>query len=251
MKKRIGGLCIGVMMLSIFIFTIHVLAADYRNGEGIFANGNNYMEESEVSEAKKQTASSRVASKKSNQADLVRICAEITKAKRESDLISFETEETGTQTELATEIMDEAEQGIDRELTVWISKAADFNASEEIVTFLFETMKASGIEQMMPYAMAQIFQESMFDPNAENRNKLDKGILQYRITYWQAVCREHGFPEQTSVFDWKVQISIYVKDMARRLSSGLSIEETISRHKTSDYGTFDAEYVAHVMRWVK
>ena len=46
-------------------------------------------------------------------------------------------------------------------------------------------------------------------------------------------------------------ICIYVKDMARRLSSDLSIEETISRHKTSDYGAFDAEYVAHVMRWVK
>ena len=77
------------------------------------------------------------------------------------------------------------------------------------------------------------------------------GILQYRITYWPAVCKEHGFPEDTSIFDWKTQIRIYTQDMARRLASGLSIEETISRHKTSDYGSYDAVYVEQVMRWVR
>ena len=251
MKKRIRGLCIGVMMLGIFIFTLHVLAADYRNGEGIFTDGRNHLEDPEVSEVNKTVASAKASSQKINQADLVRIRAEITKTKQVSDQISDETEEKEVLTESAVEITEETVQGIEGELTVWLSKAADFHASEEIVTFLFETLQAAGIEQMMPYAMAQIFQESMFITTAENRNKLDKGILQYRVTYWPAVCREHGFPDQTSIFDWKVQICIYVKDMARRLSSGLSIEETISRHKTSDYGAFDAEYVAHVMRWVK
>ena len=166
---------------------------------------------------------------KSNAADLVRIRAEITKRQPEE--------------------MTEAEPETETESDRWCAKAAEYQASEEIVAFLFNTLEDAGIEQMMPYAMAQIFQESRFIETAET--KLDKGILQYRITYWSAVCREHGFPEDTSIFDWKTQIRIYAADMARRLASGISIEETISRHKQSDYGPYDAAYVAQVMRWVR
>ena len=230
MKKWLAILS-GILMAILMAFTIHAFAKDYRS----------YNEESEPETTKPART---VKTYRNNEADLVRICAEITKTKRQSDLTVYEP------TEEQTEEPSKEEQ--DENLALWLSKAADYNASEEIVTFLYETMKAAGIEQMMRFGMAQIFQESRFTITAENQqNHLDMGILQYRITYWSAVCKEHGFPEDTSIFDWQTQIRIYTQDMARRLASGLSVEETISRHKTSDYGSYDAVYVEQVMRWVK
>ena len=230
MKKLIWGIVIGLMMLGIVILTVHVLAVD-PNIEG-------------SKNMAKPTSYVRSVSVRNNQADLVRICAEITKTKREFD--STETKTDAAFSESAA--VESIDQNKDAELYFWLSKAGEYHASEEIVTFLYETLKREGIIHWMPYAMAQAFQESTFRPGAEN--KLDKGILQYRITYWPEVLKEHGYPEDVSIFDWRSQIMIYAADTARRLSSGLSVEETISRHKTSDYGVYDAAYVDQVMRWV-
>ena len=119
-----------------------------------------------------------------------------------------------------------------------------------IVDFLKAELERYGIGWWLVYGKAQIFQESRFNALAENRNGLDKGILQYRITYWSALCAEHGLQE-TTIFDWRTQIRIYVQDTARRLASGCSIEETISRHMMSDYGPYCETYVNDVMRWAR
>lgn len=125
------------------------------------------------------------------------------------------------------------------------------NIPTEYLTEMAARLHAYGIDWFLPYAVATMFQESRCNPNAENPNGLDKGLLQYRITYWPAVCREHGFDPNTSIFDWRVQISIYAADAARRLHSGLSVEEAVSRHNTSDYGQYNPVYVAQVMQWVR
>ena len=122
---------------------------------------------------------------------------------------------------------------------------------EEILIELRARLTAYGIEWWEPYALAQMFQESHFNPYAENKNGLDKGLIQYRITYWPAVCSQHGLDPATSIFDWKAQLQIYVQDTARRIGSGCSVQDTISRHMMSDYGPFCATYVKDVMRWVR
>lgn len=122
---------------------------------------------------------------------------------------------------------------------------------EEILIELRARLTAYGIEWWEPYALAQMFQESHFNPAAENRNGLDKGLIQYRVTYWSAMCSQHGLDPATSIFDWKAQLNIYVQDTARRLGSGCSVQETISRHMMSDYGPYCETYVNDVMRWVR
>ena len=122
---------------------------------------------------------------------------------------------------------------------------------EEILIELRARLTAYGIEWWEPYALAQMFQESRFGIYVENRNGLDKGLLQYRVTYWSALCTQHGLPAETSIFDWRAQLNIYVQDTARRLGSGCSVHETISRHMMSDYGPFCETYVNDVMRWVR
>lgn len=131
-----------------------------------------------------------------------------------------------------------------------------FNQSDEVIPTeirneLEAWLYAYGIEWWLPIAKAQMFQESHCNPYAENRNGLDKGLYQYRTTYWSAMCVEHGLPAETSIFDWRAQIRIYVSDTARRLYSGCSVEETISRHMMSDYGPYNETYVQNVTRWVR
>lgn len=111
-----------------------------------------------------------------------------------------------------------------------------------VFDILRSQLEAAGIGWWYPYAVAQMTQESQCNPYAENPNGLDKGLFQYRITYWDQ-------PE--SIFDANAQIRKYVGEVKARIFAGLSIEEVISRHYTSDYVTgVNWEYVSHVLSWM-
>lgn len=138
----------------------------------------------------------------------------------------------------------EATESYDSQIEVKAVTIRGKTLDPEIAAYLEKRLTDYGIEQWFPYAIAQMFQESGFDPNAENRNGLDKGILQYRKTYWDFT--------KGDIFDWRVQIDLYVQQTERRLNQyGCSISETISRHNTSDYGSYNQEYVDQVMQWVE
>lgn len=112
----------------------------------------------------------------------------------------------------------------------------------DIYGLLKQHLISAGIEWWYPYAVAQMTQESHCNPYAENPNGLDKGLFQYRVTYWQ---------EPESIFDANAQIRRYVREVTARIFSGLSIEEVISRHYTSDYVTeVNHQYVQDVLRWM-
>ena len=124
-----------------------------------------------------------------------------------------------------------------------VYKVAGVEIAPEIGDFLYAELSKYGIaDQWFDIALCQMFQESRFNPNAANVNGLDKGILQYRITYWDW--------SRGDIFDWRAQIRLYCEQTARRLASGCSIWETVSRHNTSDYGEYNQEYVDQVFQWV-
>lgn len=104
---------------------------------------------------------------------------------------------------------------------------------------LRQCLESAGVGWFYPYAYAQIMQESRWNPNAVNSNGLDYGLLQYRITYWR---------EPEPIMDPYAQIRKYVSQVSARIAAGLSIEEIISRHITSDYVTeINWEYVNLVL----
>ena len=111
--------------------------------------------------------------------------------------------------------------------------------SEDLQTFLYSRLTERGISWFMPYALANAYQESRFNIYAENPNGLDKGLFQYRITYYPGA----------NIFDPYEQIVIYCDQMANRLHSGCSVEDAISRHMMSDYGPYNASYVQLIMSW--
>lgn len=117
------------------------------------------------------------------------------------------------------------------------------NTESPLYSLLRAQLDAKGISWWLPYAVAQIQLESAWNPWAENPNGLDKGLLQYRITYWQ---------EPEDIFDVNAQIRRYTNEVSARINAGLSIEEIISRHYTSDYVTeINWEYVNNVLRYLQ
>ena len=110
-------------------------------------------------------------------------------------------------------------------------------SNEDLLRF---ALRDAGIEWWYPYGWAQCQQESRWNPYAENPNGLDKGLFQYRITYWT---------EPESIFDVNAQIRRYVQEVSARIAAGLSIEEIISRHFTSDWVTeINWQYVNDVLQ---
>jgi hypothetical protein len=89
-------------------------------------------------------------------------------------------------------------------------------------------LASAGIDWWYPYALAQAQQESSWNPWAVSPDGKDKGLFQYREMYWT---------EPESIFDVNAQIRKYVSQVSARIAAGLSIEEIISRHLTSDYVT--------------
>ena len=109
--------------------------------------------------------------------------------------------------------------------------------------YLRMALESAGIGWWYPYGCAQITQESHWNPNAISDDGLDYGVLQFRKQYW-------GGPED--IMDPYAQIRVYVSNTQRRISSGLSIEEVISRHNTSDWVTeINWEYVRLVLQYLQ
>lgn len=113
----------------------------------------------------------------------------------------------------------------------------------DLQRLLYHYLEEAGIEYWYTGALAQMFQESHCRQYAENPNGLDKGIYQYRTTYWNW--------SDGDIFDVDAQMRRYASEMAARFNAGLSTDEAISRHKTSDYcTTIDWTYVGHVKQWL-
>lgn len=113
----------------------------------------------------------------------------------------------------------------------------------DLQRLLYHYLEEAGIEYWYEGALAQMYQESHGIWYAENVNGLDKGIYQYRITYWNW--------SDGDIFDVDAQMRRYASEMSARFNSGLSVDEAISRHKTSDYCTaVDSLYVSHVLQWL-
>lgn len=112
----------------------------------------------------------------------------------------------------------------------------------ELQVSLFHHLEAEGIAYWYEGALAQMFQESSCDPY-QVTNGLDYGIYQYRITFWNW--------DDGDIFDVDAQLRRYASEMAARFNSGLSVDEAISRHMTSDFvSTINREYVSDVKQWL-
>ena len=156
------------------------------------------------------------------------------------DDVRADHEVVGAETEpepVATEAAAEVESAVPA-----LYRIAGETIDEGLQVRLYQHLSDAGIAYWYEGALAQMFQESHCLQYAENKNGLDKGIYQYRITYWT---------EPESIFDMDAQMRKYAAEMAARFNAGLTVDQAISRHKTSDYcTTVDWLYVQHVKQWL-
>lgn len=127
----------------------------------------------------------------------------------------------------------------EKEIVVYTIDGCELDS--ELYEYLRVTMSSMGLEWYFPYALCQIFQESSFNPYAEASNGQDKGLLQYRLKYWNE--------EDGDIYDPYAQIRVYCKTMHDKVREGLGICQIISDHYTGGVG-YDADYVNDVVRWM-
>lgn len=121
---------------------------------------------------------------------------------------------------------------------------------EDLQERLFMALDEARISYWYEIAVCQLFQESRGERYAVSKDGRDHGIFQYRFQFWGSVCDQYGC-SGASIYDTDAQIRIYAQQMSARLNQGLSVDEVISRHKTSDEVTsVDWEYVNQVKQWL-
>lgn len=109
---------------------------------------------------------------------------------------------------------------------------------------LYQHLQAAGIEYWYTGALAQMYQESRGQQYAVNQtNHEDMGLFQYKSRFWDW--------SSGDIFDIDAQMRRYAAEMAARFNAGLTVDEAISRHNTSDYvTTVNTEYVAQCRQWL-
>lgn len=109
---------------------------------------------------------------------------------------------------------------------------------------LYQHLQAAGIEYWYTGALAQMYQESRGQQYAVNQtNHEDMGLFQYKERFWNW--------SDGDIFDIDAQMRRYAAEMAARFNAGLTVDEAISRHNTSDHVTaVNWEYVADVKQWL-
>lgn len=166
-------------------------------------------------------------------------------------VVGFEKgeDEEETETEVAEVVEETREEEVARftDFEYPIYRCDGLVMDEDLQKFLYRCLSEYGIEYFFPYAISMACQESSFNIY-DVTDGLDCGLFQYRKTFWEETCAKWGYPG-ADIFNPYIQIDIFVRQTARRLNElGCSINETISRHYTSDWGTYNEKYVADVMK---
>lgn len=104
--------------------------------------------------------------------------------------------------------------------------------------YLYRRLCESNIGWFYPFALLIAYQESSFNPLAENPNGRDKGLFQFRIEFHPGL-------------DWAnpyAQVDLFVQMMANRANAGCDAYTMISRHNTSDFSPeINQTYINQVM----
>ena len=150
-----------------------------------------------------------------------------------------QAEETESET-CTTDAEEVSEVGTGTDESPVIYSVDGITPDPDLQRMLYEALDRHSISYFYEIAWVQCYQESKWQVYAVNPNNLvDSGILQYRATYFDY--------SRGDIFDPAVQFELYSEQMSARLNQGLSADECISRHKTSDFiGTVDWQYVAEV-----
>ena len=129
-------------------------------------------------------------------------------------------------------------------------KVAGVAINKDYEFYLYNQLCNRGIGWYYPYAVAQIFQESRWNPASENPNGLDKGICQFRKPYFPGRAEAAGRPN-ADIMNAYDSLYVYAWYMSQMLSvSKNNVERALSIYILGYDGNADF-YVNAVMNWYK
>lgn len=145
-----------------------------------------------------------------------------------------------SETSAILEVESEPTVETDKERAITLYSFGEEMIEPYLQVMLYEALDRHGISYWYEIGLCEMWQESHGDIYAVNpRNGEDMGVMQYKVRYWDWSLGD--------IFSPEAQLELYATQMANRLNQGLSADECISRHITSDYCTeMDWQYVADV-----
>lgn len=120
--------------------------------------------------------------------------------------------------------------------------------NESYEEYLYNCLVDRGIAWWYPYAVAQIFQESRWNPNSTNGR--DHGICQFKGESFTARAIHHAnYPEADiwNPYDSLYVYSFYIRDVLAGV--GWDITDALEFYITGTFGMNHDDYVSRVMGW--
>lgn len=114
--------------------------------------------------------------------------------------------------------------------------------------YLYDQLKSRGVEYLFQVSLLQIYQESSYNATAQNKNGLDFGLCQFRITYWDGFAQAAGLV-QYDIWNPIDQIYVYAWLMAKYVAEEGTVNGALSRYFTGIHGSYCDAYVRDVLRW--
>ena len=114
--------------------------------------------------------------------------------------------------------------------------------------YLYNQLNNLGISWWYPYAVAQIFQESRWNPNSTNGR--DHGICQFKGVYFASRAKHFAGMDNANIwnpYDSLKVYAYYIKDIL--VSMNYQVDATLSFYIRGDTYGWDQTYIDHVMNW--
>ena len=121
--------------------------------------------------------------------------------------------------------------------------------SPDLQNYLYDQLAKYGKQHIFPISLCQLYQESRYNFLAVAPNGLDKGLCQFRETYFPLFAQESGLV-QYDIFNPIDSLYVYAYLMSKYIDmNGGDIYGALSMYFTGPGGAYCDQYVHDVMQW--
>ena len=127
-------------------------------------------------------------------------------------------------------------------------KVSGVAPNKDYEMYLYNQLNSLGIAWWYPYAVAQIFQESRWNPNSTNGR--DHGICQFKGIYFAGRAQHYAGMANADIWNPYDSLKVYAYYIKAILAShNNNVNSTLSFYICGDDNHWDQTYINHVMGW--
>lgn len=120
--------------------------------------------------------------------------------------------------------------------------------SREYEQYLYNQLSNLGLSWWYPYAVAQIFQESRWNPNSTNGK--DHGICQFKGVYFAGRAKAYAGMNNADIWNPYDSLKVYAYYIKAILAAhGNDVNKTLSFYICGDDSNWNQDYINRVLNW--